>query len=74
MSDALPDDAQVKCYVAHCKCGGIVFAAVDKPEYRKDNGDAIADLISNGFTVQHVPVATAREGKWCTKSKEHMRG
>jgi hypothetical protein len=69
-----PSDEDLKAFVGRCKCGGVVFAAVDKPEYRKDNAEAVADLIANGFTIEHIPIALARESKWCTKSKEHMRG
>lgn len=73
MNAPLPSE-DVKAFIGRCKCGGIVFASVDKPEYRKENGEQVADLIENGFTIEHVPVETARKGKWCTKSKEHMRG
>lgn len=63
-----------QCYIGKCVCGGIVFAGVDRPEHRKDNASDIADLMRRGFTVERVAVEAARTGKWCLKSKEHMRG
>lgn len=61
-----------KCYIARCKCGGI--AAVDDPDHPKDTARSVAEVIQDGFAVERVELDVARTGKWCTKSKEHMRG
>lgn len=56
-----------------CKCGGIVYAGVNGPQYRKDNAREVAALIRKGFAIETASLEVARQGKWCTDSKEHMR-
>lgn len=72
MADRCTDP--VTCTIGRCKCGGIVFAGVDGPEYRKDNAREVAKLIRAGFSIAtDQPIDVARGGAWCMKSKEHMR-
>lgn len=60
------------CFIGRCKCGGIVFAAVDEPKYRNDNAKEVADLIRKGFAIETRPVADARNERWCSDSRTHM--
>ena len=67
-------DETVTCILGRCRCGGIIFASVETPEHRKDNAKEVAKLIRAGFAVATAqPLDDARKGKWCLKSKEHMR-
>lgn len=63
------------CVLGLCSCGGIIFASEETPENRENNAREVAKLIRRGFSiVTGQPLDAARKGKWCTKSKEHMRG
>lgn len=50
-------------YIARCKkgCGGIVFATVDIPEHAEDVARDVAEMIANGYTIEHVTVGYVHE-------------
>ena len=43
-------------YIALCKCGAIVMATVDKPEYAGNVANDVADCIRRGFKIERVTV------------------
>jgi hypothetical protein len=53
------------CYVAYCKCGGMIFAAVDAPECAKDNANEVAALIRRGIPVSKAIAGDVRKATWC---------
>jgi len=67
------EEQNVNCIIARCKCGGIVFAAVDRPEYRKDTAKSVADVLRRGFDIETLPIGTVRGARWCMESKKHMK-
>lgn len=71
---SIPTADPTTCTIGKCKCGGIVFAAVDEPKRRQDTAKEIAKLVRRGFAVATIPIEEVRMGKWCMDSKEHMRG
>ena len=68
----MTNEQQARCFIGLCKCGGIVFASVDEPQYAKDNAKEVGALIRRGFSVTTESVDVARKGRWCRSSKEHM--
>jgi hypothetical protein len=53
------DDRELTpAYISLCKCGcgGIIMAAVDRPEYAKDVAQDVAEAIREGYKVEHVTV------------------
>ena len=72
---SVSEEKDPTCTIGRCKCGGIVFAGVEGAEYRKDNAREVAKLVRAGFDIETGrPLDAARKGKWCSDSKEHMRG
>ena len=59
-----------KCYIGRCVCGGIVFACVDDPKHTDDTAKAVAECLRDGFPIERVELDVARNGTWCTTSKE----
>jgi hypothetical protein len=53
-------------------CGRVVMAAVDEPQYAKDNAKTVATAMRRGEIVERVTVAEVREMEWATG--EHARG
>jgi hypothetical protein len=63
-------DDNVNCFVARCKCGkGLVFAAVDQPDRRKDNAKEVAGLIRAGYRVDNMPLLEVRKSTFCFECK-----
>ena len=52
-------------YAARCKCGGLVFAAVDSPEHAKDTAKEVSHMIRTGFSIDRIPCDDVRKGPWC---------
>jgi hypothetical protein len=52
-------------YVAYCKCGKLIFAAVDSPDHGKDNAKDIAKFVRDGFPVNRITCESVRAGEWC---------
>lgn len=64
-------EAQVFSYVGIKPCGHVVAAAVDRPEYAKDNAVEIASWIRDGLTVERWTVERVRtELKFCNCEKK----
>jgi len=64
---------QVKAYIARCQCGGIIFACADDPKYAEDTARSVAEVIKDGFSVERVPLDTARNSKWCDNVRAHRK-
>jgi hypothetical protein len=58
MSDTDPSLVALK------SCGCVVAAMVDTPEFRRDNAKEVARLMRNGFAIQRLSVASARNPPW----------
>lgn len=61
-------------YIAKCKCGGLIFAASDRPECRKDNAHDIARLINDGYSIERMTVEEVRTSNWCTNRGNCQKG
>lgn len=63
-------------YIARCKCGTIIMATVDRPEYAEDVANDVADCIRRGFAVERVTVGYVHENGLteCTCKKEGENG
>ena len=48
------------CYVGVQPCGCVTAAAVDEPEYAKDNAKTVAGWIRKGLTVERCDTEDAR--------------
>lgn len=59
---------QVYAYVGKCaSCGAVRFAAVDRPEDKRQVARDVAEAIRDGFVVERVTVEAARAMPWaCT--------
>lgn len=56
---------QANCYVAKCTCGGLVMAAVDNPNRKKDTAKEVAMAIKKGFAVSQMTVVQVRVSTFC---------
>lgn len=57
------DRTNTPCYIARCKCGcrGIVFATVDRPEYKEDVAKDVSEMILAGYAIEHVTVGFVKD-------------
>lgn len=57
-------------YIARCKCGcgGLVFATVDDPSFRKDTAKEVAVMIQDGYIIERMIIEGVRKAAWgCQK-------
>lgn len=59
MTDKPAEPARM-AYIGRCKCGHVVAAAMDEPEYRKDNAKEVARWMRDGLTIERLDVDAVR--------------
>lgn len=52
---------QVYSYIGRCKCGQVVAATVDTPEYQRENAKEVGKWMRAGLTIERHPVEYVRE-------------
>lgn len=52
-------------YVAYCKCGKMIFAAVDNEMHKKDTAKEVSKMIRKGFSINRISSAQVRISEWC---------
>lgn len=61
MSETTTTDAEPMAYIARKACGCFVWAGVDVPAMRKDNGKEAAWAIAQGYAVDRVTCQYVRD-------------
>ena len=51
---------ELMSYIGRKPCGCVVFATIDRPEYKKDIAREIGKCLRQGLTIERMPVEQAR--------------
>lgn len=72
MTDA--ERAAMPSVVAYCpKCGDLIGAAVQAPDYTKEAAKAASDWINAGLKIATITVAEVRAAKWCQCPRDNRK-